>query len=317
MERIKKDDQDKKKQAEKLSKKKKKKTLPDLDDEVEQDTCVGHAIFEDEDNIKKGRRKIKLKIKKESRIITTNAPNIQARKVTHSKLNNGSKFASKQAQVKKKKKRLREMEEEDLYKPHHRTKGTSNRKERGAARERMPHVIFASRLESIRDAAEKRPNSYAFHKPVPRNIYPEYYEQIIDPIDLQTIRSKIEKYEYKNADQFLRDFDLMRRNAVKFNTKASPLAVEATEIYEMVKSTIEQNREELNQMEEAVRDHFENNGRKKRKASKSSKKSGTKETSNDPAVMNTANVVMDGVETQVNLGADLSLLAEGSDSDDA
>jgi len=315
MERMKKDDQDKKKQAEKLSKKK-KKTLPDLDDEVEQDTCVGHATFEDEDNVKKGRRKIKLKIKKESRIITKKAPFIPARKASHSKSNNGSKFTCKQAQVKKKKKRLREMEEEDLYKPHHRTKGTSNRKERGAARERMPHVIYASRLESIREAAEKRPNSHAFHKPVPRNLYPEYYEQINEPIDLQTIRSKIEKYEYKNADQFLRDFDLMRKNAVKFNTKTNPLAVEATEIYEMVKSTIEQNREELNQMEEAMRDHFEYNGRKKRKASKLTKKSGTKETCNHPAVMNTANVVMDGIETQVNLGADLSMLAEGSDSGD-
>jgi hypothetical protein len=116
------------------------------------------------------------------------------------------------------------------------------------------------------------------------------------------------------ASSFLRDFDLMRKNAVNFNGKESPLAIEATEIYEFVKATIEQNKEEFDQMEEAVEDQINNGRRKKSKSTKAMRKSN--EDSTAPA-MNTANIVVDGVETQVNLGTNLSFGFGGdSDSDD-
>lgn len=107
------------------------------------------------------------------------------------------------------------------------------------------------------------------------------------------------------------DFALMKRNAINFNGKETPLANEATEIYDFVKTTIEQNREEFDQMEEAVEDQM--NGRKKKKAKGMKAKS---DTSVAPK-MNTANIVVDGVETQVNLGTNLSFGFGGdSDSDD-
>jgi hypothetical protein len=106
----------------------------------------------------------------------------------------------------------------------------------------------------------------------------------------------------------------MRKNAVNFNGKESPLAIEATEIYEFVKATIEQNKEEFDQMEEAVEDQINNGRRKKSKSTKAMRKSN--EDSTAPA-MNTANIVVDGVETQVNLGTNLSFGFGGdSDSDD-
>jgi hypothetical protein len=97
-----------------------------------------------------------------------------------------------------------------------RKQGTSNRKERGSIRERRPHVIFASKLEEIRNAAESRPTAGPFHKPVSRKIVPKYYEIISHPMDLSTIREKINKYEYRTADAMLKDFDLMKTNAIKF-----------------------------------------------------------------------------------------------------
>lgn len=124
------------------------------------------------------------------------------------------------------------------------------------------------------------------------------------PIDLSTIREKNQKYEYKTADSFLAEFDLMRNNAVKFNGELSPISIEAKEIYESVKSTIEQNRDEFNRMEQAVVDQLA--GKKKTK-----KKGGTSSTS-----AKWSNVVLDGVQTQVNLGDNLGF-ALGSDSDDS
>lgn len=73
-----------------------------------------------------------------------------------------------------------------------RRKGTNNRKERGAARERMPHVLFADRLEQIRLSCEMRPNSGPFHRPVDK-AFNVYYERIQNPIDLSTIKDTISR----------------------------------------------------------------------------------------------------------------------------
>ncbi len=60
-------------------------------------------------------------------------------------------------------------------------------------------------------------------------------------------------------------------------------------------------------MEEAVRD--QKDGKKKKKKGKAA------ETAKAP--VNTASVVLDGIETQVNLGANLSFGFGDSDSDDS
>ena len=81
----------------------------------------------------------------------------------------------------------------------------------------MQHVILADRLEAICSEVEKRPNSGPFHRPINRCSLPKYYEVISEPIDLQTIRDKNQQYEYRTADSFLRDFELMKNNAIKLN----------------------------------------------------------------------------------------------------
>lgn len=48
----------------------------------------------------------------------------------------------------------------------------------------------------------------------------------------------------------MKDFELMKRNAINFNGKGTALANEATEIFDFVKRTIEQSRDEFTQMEQ-------------------------------------------------------------------
>jgi hypothetical protein len=284
---------------------KKKRLIDYNNDAYTGNTCVGQATFEDEDNDNsKARKSFKLKFKKETRVIHRKVPG--PKKVSHFKLTSSTKVSREQAQETRKKKRMKQEEEADLYKSHVKGKGTSNRKERGSARDRMPHVILSERLESIRCAVEARPNVGAFLKPVQFEYYPHYYEVIHEPIDLSAIREKNRKYGYNTANDFVKDFELMKNNAIKFNGYGSPLATEATEIWEFVKNTVAQNREEFDEMEEAVID--QKNGKKKRK--------GKIDSSSKAAPMTTANILLDGIETQVNLGTNLSFgLGEDSDSD--
>lgn len=120
---------------------------------------------------------------------------------------------------------------------------------------------MADRLEQIRSDCEKRDLINPFLRPVDKRKYPKYYEVISNPIDLQTIRDKIQRYEYKHVDGFVSDFEVMMNNAVKFNGLGSSLGVEATSVYEFVKNTIVQSRADFDDMERAVRDQMA--GRKK------------------------------------------------------
>lgn len=174
--------------------KKKKKTKHQDVHEDEDEVFVGHAFWEDEDNEKKFSKKLGLKITKRS---VSNKRG--AKKASHNKTSSITKFTHEKKKEERKKKREMMQEERELYRPQHKTKGTSNRKERGAARDRMPHVILSDRFEQIRALVESRPNSAAFHKPVSREFFPDYYEKINDPIDLQTIKEKNRKYDYKKG----------------------------------------------------------------------------------------------------------------------
>lgn len=305
---------------------------------------VGHSMFEDDDDFHdqaRARPNIKLQLQKTTRVITTKTkksgkgagpPKAPPKMAKRPKLQLG-KLKQKVSQEKRNKKRRREAEEADLYMTAPQRKGTSNRRERGSARDRMPHVIMADRLESIRTLVEKRPGSGPFHRPVNRRALPRYYEVISEPIDLQTIRDKNQRYEYRKADLFVRDFDLMKNNAIKFNGVGSILGNEATAMYEFVKNTIEQNRSDFDSMEEAVREQM-SGGRKRAKTSsaKNSPKSSPKSSStggatsagngngNSSGTGATANVVLDGVATTVNLGnlpTDFGFGGGDSDSDDS
>ncbi|PAA82222.1 hypothetical protein BOX15_Mlig000085g2, partial [Macrostomum lignano] len=57
-----------------------------------------------------------------------------------------------------------------------------------------------------------------FAKPVTDDIAPRYSEIITNPMDLSTIRSKIDSNQYANVADFRGDFRLMCQNAMTYNT---------------------------------------------------------------------------------------------------
>jgi hypothetical protein len=121
------------------------------------------------------------------------------------------------------------------------------------------------------------------------------------------------RYEYKTAALFLRDLELMKSNAIKYNGPESELSKEAIAIYEFAKDTVEQNRSEFDSMEQAVKDQL-GGGRKKQK-----KSSMPSQTSMNNGRMSTANLVVDGISTTVNIGDEgfAGRFGDDSDSDDS
>ena len=175
------------------------------------------------------------------------------------------KLKQKVTKEERARKRRREEDELEVYNAHAKRKTTNNRRERGSIRDRRPHVIFAERLEEIRAKVEARPHVGVFMKPVNRRVLPRYYEIISNPIDLSTMRDKIGKYEYRTADALVKDFELMKNNAIKFNTAASPIAQEAIAIHEFVRDQVQASRAELTKLEEQVEDQMGGKSKKKRK----------------------------------------------------
>jgi transcription initiation factor TFIID subunit 1 len=147
---------------------------------------VGHSVFEDENEgrIVVQKKTVRAHRGRKSFVDDDFSP---ARRKTSKGKGRGKTMTEK-----KPKRKRSEDEDLELFISTNRRKGTSNRKERGAARERMPHVLLADRLEQIRASCEMRPNSAAFHRPVDK-AFNVYHERIKTPIDLSTIRETIFK----------------------------------------------------------------------------------------------------------------------------
>lgn len=57
----------------------------------------------------------------------------------------------------------------------------------------------------------------AFIKPVSKNIYPEYYDIIENPISFSDMKLKAKNQIYKNFKEFEKDIELLKNNCIQFN----------------------------------------------------------------------------------------------------
>ncbi|XP_046387096.1 peregrin isoform X2 [Ischnura elegans] len=89
-------------------------------------------------------------------------------------------------------------------------------KEKTLEYELRPMVCFLRRvLEMIqsRDAGE------IFSEPVDPGEVPDYGDVVKRPMDLSTMRQKLENFHYKDIDEFEADFSLMLHNCMAYNSK--------------------------------------------------------------------------------------------------
>jgi hypothetical protein len=66
-----------------------------------------------------------------------------------------------------------------------------------------------------------------FSAPVPKDEFPEYYEQIKQPVDYGTMKEKLDNGEYRSVQAMQKDFVLLMQNCLKFNAPDSEIVLEA------------------------------------------------------------------------------------------
>lgn len=148
----------------------------------------GHALFEDDDDFEYSSKGRLLGGRRRGANRRRGAVGRGAPRARNLQI---GKLKTKTSNEERMRKRKKEEDELEVYVTSAKRKGTSNRRERGSIRDRRAHVVFADKLEQIRQEVESRPSSGPFLKPVNRKLIPRYYEVISHPIDLATIRSKI------------------------------------------------------------------------------------------------------------------------------
>jgi hypothetical protein len=77
----------------------------------------------------------------------------------------------------------------------------------------------AKLANSFLDKIIKMSEAVPFLYPVDRVMYPDYYVKIKSPVDISTIRDRIQEYE--SLDDFEKDFKLLISNCFVYNAKGS------------------------------------------------------------------------------------------------
>ena len=82
--------------------------------------------------------------------------------------------------------------------------------------ELCPLVSFLRRLL---DLIRARDTGEIFIEPVDQTEVPDYSDVVKNPMDLSTMRSKIDSFEYNTLEEFESDFYLMINNCLAYNSK--------------------------------------------------------------------------------------------------
>lgn len=103
---------------------------------------------------------------------------------------------------------------------------------RGTKRKAEPlaPVVFPVQMNldlcrSMLDELEQQPSVGPFLEPVDLKLVPGYREIIPNPIDISTIRNKVDSECYDAPDEFAADLELMFTNCRTFNEDDSPVGV--------------------------------------------------------------------------------------------
>ncbi|KAF7187772.1 Chromatin structure-remodeling complex subunit RSC1 [Pseudocercospora fuligena] len=81
--------------------------------------------------------------------------------------------------------------------------------------------------------------SKLFQRKVNKRVIPEYYDTIKEPMALSTIKQKIQRKEYQNFSEYVRDFALIPHNAQVFNVPESGAFQDALVIKEQLEKQLQ------------------------------------------------------------------------------
>ncbi|KAJ1562366.1 ATPase AAA domain-containing protein 2B, partial [Cladochytrium tenue] len=71
-----------------------------------------------------------------------------------------------------------------------------------------------------------------FHRPVDPDVYPDYYETVTRPMDLESLLARINNDEYAVLEEFVDDFGCILKSAEEFNEPGSAIVGKAMDLYD-------------------------------------------------------------------------------------
>ncbi|KAJ8028294.1 Transcription initiation factor TFIID subunit 1 [Holothuria leucospilota] len=143
-----------------------------------------------------------------------------------------------------KKKRTNETEESLDY---------LKRKKQSINRRRTdPLVTLGTMLETILGGIRQLPYTAPFHTPVNPKQVPDYYRIVNNPMDLQTIRERIRKRQYKSRDEFKADIEAIVGNSTLYNGAKSPLTMIAQNMLSFCEKKMTEKGDKFARLEKAI-----------------------------------------------------------------
>ncbi|GMF14947.1 unnamed protein product [Phytophthora lilii] len=160
---------------------------------------------------------LKLKVKKSPSVISGGDSSTKIT-VNLAELREG---ARKHHAEKKRKREMEVREQAELYKRPY-AKGAIKQ-----SRSRMPVEHLNNALEMVVQRLLEMPESELFRVPVDAATVRNYYQIVKQPMDLSTIRRKIEAKEYDSMREFVKDLELIVNNSRIFNGDPTKSAITA------------------------------------------------------------------------------------------
>ncbi|XP_069947042.1 transcription initiation factor TFIID subunit 1 isoform X2 [Cherax quadricarinatus] len=127
------------------------------------------------------------------------------------------------------------------------------RKERSVNRRRIDPVITLSTIfEEILNDMREMSDAQPFLFPVNVKQVPDYYNIVVHPMDLSTIRDNLRQKKYQSREEFLSDISQIVENSRLYNGVKSTLTVTAQKMLELCIDRFAEKEERLMRLEKAI-----------------------------------------------------------------
>ncbi|CAF0710230.1 unnamed protein product [Brachionus calyciflorus] len=102
--------------------------------------------------------------------------------------------------------------------------------------QKKPKNKLYTTMWDLFDILKDQNDSESFLKLPSKKQFPDYYEDIKNPIALNTIKKKLNKRVYENMTDFQNDLELMFKNAMEYNLETSVVYKRAKNLLDMISS---------------------------------------------------------------------------------
>ncbi|VVC39968.1 Bromodomain, conserved site,TAFII-230 TBP-binding,Transcription initiation factor TFIID subunit 1 [Cinara cedri] len=107
-------------------------------------------------------------------------------------------------------------------------------------------------LDNVVGKVKTMSEAWPFMKPVNRKLVKDYYNIIKQPIDLETIASRVSSHKYHNRKEFLTDINLILENCVAYNGEDSEFTQQARKVVNVASESLEEFDQYLTQVEQNI-----------------------------------------------------------------